>query len=232
MDEEVLLKSSFFGGYKKRDVLDYIDSVLDENEQKVNFLYERIDDLTKENKQMRMKLKKTRRMAETGDLAAMDEPIPFPGTLKQLSEDTDLAFIRKEMEIPEGNYFIDENEKVHLLPDPKPEFQVKGNWKANEKANAIENHGETRDFNKNEKVLFHSTELDTSFFDYDDMEGLSGKEIVKEPFLMEEMKEMQEQINELKLELESEKKEKQELEIKLNYSNELLLTLYKNPSEK
>lgn len=108
MSEETVLKSSIFGGYKKQDVIEYINSILDEDEEKMKVLEEKIAALIKENKRLR---------------AQSNKPIAFPTVM--VGKNQDNLTIGQQMELEEGTYMIGENDQIVTLPAPEAVYKTK-----------------------------------------------------------------------------------------------------------
>ncbi|GEM_PF-6524580 len=185
MSEETILKNSLFGGYKKSDVLQYIDKILEENESKMNQMEEKISFLIKENKRLK---------ANTQDT----NPIPFKTHRKDLS-------IEKQLELPEGSYLLSKDNQLMLLPDPDPIYQTKKPAFEIIQEEAAAYVAVTKEQKEHEDVI-------------NDQSSMSDTNLETA-----HLKQLKEQVKQLEL-------EKQKLMAKLEFSNELLLEIYKSKS--
>ncbi|PXV88313.1 hypothetical protein C8E03_10835 [Lachnotalea glycerini] len=118
MSEETILKNSFLGGYKKRDVIQYVDDLLEENEKKVKGMEEQITFLIKENKRLKAK-------------TINEKPIPFPA--EKGIESGNKISLKQQMELPEGSYMVSKD-RVVSLPEPLPIYQTKNVKPSQDKA--------------------------------------------------------------------------------------------------
>lgn len=112
MSAETILKNTWFGGYKKNDVMQYVDELLDENEKKIKQMEEQINVLMKENKRLKV---------NTGK----DTPIPFPVTSFSNNERVEDLPLTKQMELPEGSYMVAKDNTLVTLPEPEPVYHIK-----------------------------------------------------------------------------------------------------------
>ncbi|KAB1437853.1 hypothetical protein [Candidatus Galacturonibacter soehngenii] len=189
MSEETILKNSLFGGYKKSDVIQYIDEILEEKESKIKQLEDQVTCLIKENKRLKENTKDT-------------APIPFPTQPKEIQE----VEIRKQMELPQGSYLLDKDNQLLMLPDPKPIYQTKKVDLKIYPEEAVSCVAATKELQK----------------ENDEAISTIHKNIVPDKELeTEDLKQLKEKVEQLEL-------EKQKLMAKLEYSNDLLIDLYKN----
>lgn len=244
MSEETVLKSSIFGGYKKQDVIQYINSVLEENENKVKKLEEQVGLLLKENRRLKAQVSvKEKKQLENSDgnkqikyISENDnKPIPFPIT--KGGENHESMSIRQQMELGEGTYFISENDGIVTLPEPTPIYQTKGK---NTIPNAVTLGHEENLFEK----LKETDEIDIidELTQRDNSEILQQNQVMKEVCINEvastyenenlakefSLEQMHAELITVKDMLEKEKSERQMISAKLDYSNGLLIQLYKN----
>lgn len=190
MSEETILKNSLFGGYKKSDVIQYIDEILEENESKIKQLEDQVTCLIKENNRLKANTKDT-------------VPIPFPTQIKEIQE----VAIRKQMELPEGSYLLDKDNQLLKLPEPDPIYQTK---KVDLKI-----HPE-------EAVTYVAATKEQHRENDEAINVIHDKNIVPDKKLeTDDLKQLKEKVEQLEL-------EKQKLMAKLEYSNDLLIDLYKN----
>lgn len=190
MSEETILKNSLFGGYKKSDVIQYIDEILEEKESKIKQLEDQVTCLIKENKRLKENTKDT-------------APIPFPTQPKEIQE----VEIRKQMELPQGSYLLDKDNQLLMLPDPEPIYQTK---KVDVKI-----HSE-------EAVTYVAATKEQQSENDEAINVIHDKNIVPDKKLeTDDLKQLKEKVEQLEL-------EKQKLMAKLEYSNDLLIDLYKN----
>lgn len=194
MSEETILKNSLFGGYKKSDVIQYIDEILEENDSKIKQMEEKILYLIKENNRLK---------ANERDTA----PIPFP-TPNHITKLKDLP-IEKQLELPEGSYLLNEDSQLMMLPEPDPIYQTK-----------------RQEYEiKQEEVASYVAATKEQSTKKEAVKITNDKGYVANHNLeLEDLKLLKEQVNKLEL-------EKQKLMAKLEYSNELLIELYKSKSQ-
>lgn len=237
MSEETILKSSFFGGYKKQDVIEYMDYVLEENEKRTKKLEEQVDFLTKENKRIMGQIsvenkKQPKPSRENKEMERKQEgknkPITFPSVVTEITENLELVSVRKQMELPEGTYMISKDHGIVTLPEPSPIYQTKQRDIANRSVAITQ-----------EDVLSSTTEdeVDSNEEKYEIQESAIMNETVRmveleqfndinEEILSVQITELQEELISVKKLLEKEQYEKLLLATKLEYSNELFIKLY------
>jgi hypothetical protein len=292
MSEEALIKSSFLGGYSKRDVIQYMDSVLEEKDEKVSELEEKIAILTKENKMLNSQIS-----ANVDDLQAVpgvnyeaerdqlhkNKQIPFTMPLSNGAGNQEPLSVRQQMKLPEGSYQISKDQNVISMPEPLPIYQTKGETVFSDSAaqtqvNPLPQVSEKRAeplYNKNmaaklaaeeqaENIKFTKEKLgiisnesaninevqnapdsasasneyhiaeEKKAADYTKSENSKMNSSLKQKFdvileqmFTEELEKIQAELESVKDALENERQEKQALASKLEFSNELLLQLYK-----
>jgi len=290
MNQESLIKSSILGGYKKSDVIQYMDSVLEEKDEKLSELEEKIAILTKENKMLNSQISENDMPVAPGvnyeaehDQLHNNKQIPFTMPLSNCVGNQEPLSVRQQMELPEGSYQISKDQNVISMPEPLHIYQTKGeavfsdsaaqtqvnplphvsekraepqfnknmtaelaaqeqaeNIKftkenpgilSNESANinAVKNAPNTRSANNEyhiaeEKGVADDTKSENSIMD----SSLKHKfDMIIEQMFTEELMKIQAELKSVKEELEKERQEKQTLASKLEFSNELLLQLYK-----
>lgn len=246
MEEEIILKRAMFGGYRKEDVLRYIDSILDQNEQRVDQLFEQLDDLEEENKLLKTKLKEKEQDGSLDHIFLENDLIQFPTSLKEIDENETLSFMKEEMEIPEGNYFVDEDKNVHILQTPNPEFPTKKtepkrkSEKTFEEKAMVQQDTVQKDSSQISKVALavgknpllkqrkmkDVSECPNELNVDEPLEQKKSMQMEDELYFIEEIRQLKEQIESLKEELLQEKNTKLELAHKLEYSSDLMVKLY------
>ena len=128
-----MLKSSIFGGYNKRDVNQYVDSVVEENEKKARDLEEQIDLLTKENFRLKNQLvvEKKKRPGVTGGNSSAEGQLAHAVKQSSFQLPVDKALnreglsIRQQMDLPEGTYLVSKDHGIMNLPEPSPVYRTK-----------------------------------------------------------------------------------------------------------
>lgn len=105
MAEEIMLKNSIFGGYRKQDVLDYLDSVLVEKDAAIQNRDEKIENLERENFHLRQ-------MVSSATVRKNQTEVQSRETAGNLRA------AQRVMQMPEGVYEI-RNQKFVRLEDPK-----------------------------------------------------------------------------------------------------------------
>lgn len=143
------------------------------------------------------------------------------------------------MDIPEGNYFVDDEKNVHILQTPNPDFQVKGFEQINEEkelekpkppkeSKALKAEFPLQKFSKKAKKekLDDEIQKDLEIKKAKDQEQCCQNKMQDDIYFMEEIRELQDKINTLEQDLEQEKKKNLDLASKLEYSNDLFLKLY------
>jgi hypothetical protein len=212
MSEETILKNTFFGGYKKSDVIQYVDELLEENEGKRKQMEEQISFLVKENN--RLKAKKQE-----------GSPILFPtAAATELGKKNELS-VKQQMELPEGSYIIENDNKVITLPEPSPLYQTK---KSEYIVESLRTDKDLMNFQeiKEEVTSYIAAAKEKQAVS---QSGISEHMTVPKPqYETNDLGQIEAQLIEVKAMLEKEKLEKQALLAKLEYSNELLVQLYKS----
>lgn len=227
MSEETVLKSSIFGGYKKQDVMQYVDSVLIQNEIREKGLTKQVEQLLRENKRMKEQLmtesnRQTKELEETKDVKTKNEfeniPIPFPAIVSKNLESKDKISVREMMELPEGTYMLSKKQGVLSLPDPSPDYHTKHKESVYSKIAATQEDFDVS--SQNEELFQESIELQKQDLMKDLMEP-------QEEILTLKIEKLQEEVKQLSKMLEQEKHENMLLNTKLEYSKELFMQLYK-----
>lgn len=235
MSEETILKNSIFGGYKKEDVIKYIDSVSEENDKKVKDMEEQIILLTKENNKLKKQLAEEKNQPEvSGENNKAEIEYSHEGKHREgLS-------VRQQMELPEGMYLVSKDHSVINLPEPVPAYQTK------EKSSILNSIEESK-----KEALHKASEEDETTYENVTAEIAATEQTgnnkntrdgckmeptkvtslnetaSQKPLLSEGIKEIQAELISVKALLEKEKNEKQMLAAKLEFCNDLLLELYK-----
>ncbi len=142
MHEETILKSSIFGGYNKRDVIQYVDAVVEQTNKKAQGLEEQIALLQQENGQLknRLLLERQPSLAPPRDTGSplpryvQEEeraPAPFsyaapvaPPAPSQRETPQEMS-IRQQMELPEGTYMVANERDIVTMPEPLPVYRTR-----------------------------------------------------------------------------------------------------------
>lgn len=215
MSEETILKNTFFGGYKKSDVIQYIDDLLGENEKKLKQMEEQILFLVKENN--RLKAKKQE-----------GTPIPFPTVTAVKAEKKSDISIHQQMELPEGSYMIGKDNKVVTLPDPNPIYQTKKPNDIPESVKESSKYMEAQEIKAEVTSYVAATKENQEVNEIEKINEDTNLPAPQPQSEMNDLKQLKAELLEVKEKLEKEKQEKERLTTKLEYSNELLLQLYQN----
>lgn len=133
MSEETILKNSIIGGYNKKDVISYIDSVSEANDKKAKDMKEQIVFLTKENSKLKKQLAEKKRRQEVSEESSQaesknlydDKQAHYSQQNTNNLENVDRLPVRQQMELPEGTYVISKDHSVINLPEPFPSYQTK-----------------------------------------------------------------------------------------------------------
>lgn len=139
MNEVTVLKSSILGGYNKKDVERYIDSILEENSQNLKDLEQKLLFLTQENGSLKEQLEASDKR-RTG---SKEKALPASEKHRMYSSSAPLQAILKrdqyedaqEMSLPEGTYILSKDHGMISLPSPRPIYQTR------EKAEFSESYG-------------------------------------------------------------------------------------------
>lgn len=243
MGQDTILKSSLFGGYRKRDVTEYIDSILEENKRLMEALRQQVASLSQENSCLRDRsgLFPTEQLtAAAHELSVENERQDLPGGPFVIDHDT------QELGLPEGTYVVSKDHGIVSLPEPEPVYHVreKGSLlditgashdgltpssekKVPDEAAGISAHKETSAVPDSVRVqglpieaLLPEKEAAASFQNKIHVEKLSAPQQAS-------VCELQKRLELLENELSAEKKEKQVLAAKLEYSTDLLLQIYR-----
>lgn len=190
MSEDIILRNTFFGGYKKKDAIQYIDKMLEENENKIKQMEEQISSLKKENR----RLKEKNQEKTSYSLLTKSE--------KEMRELEDMP-IANQMQLPEGNYIVSE---------------------VNEKADKVEKEANYENEIEIAADVAATQELQTVNEPKMDKES---QDISKSQYEGKELKQLKSELDEVNAQLTKMKWEKERFMAKLEYSNELLLELYK-----
>lgn len=220
MSEETILKNSIFGGYKKSDVIQYIDDILEQNENKVKQLEEQIAFFIKENSKLKSQVEKTRHQSvlenkgESNLYQKNDVPIPFPKQQVNLLDHNNDVSVRTQMELPEGSYIITKDNRVTTLPEPLPIYQTK--------------HTDYVAATSDEAVIKNQTLLSQEVT----KAGNQGQETDLTDTIRndqnQQIETLQAELSSVKKELKEERQEKQQLLTKLEYSKELITHICKS----
>jgi regulator of replication initiation timing len=230
MSEETVLKSSIFGGYKKQDVMQYVDSVLNQNEKRERKLADQVEQLLRENKKMKAQLTAennihTKMKLENQDVKAIQTndsvPIPFPTSLTQRMENREKPSVRELMDLPEGTYFVSKSQGVVSIPDPEPIYRTK-NKEAEYSKIAVT---EEKISNPVNEVAFY--EEATAVNEKDIWKSFERFAEPQDEMIAMKVTALQAEVEHLKKLLEQEKHENILLATKLDYSKELFMQLYK-----
>lgn len=142
MSEKNVLRNSLLGGYRKSDVIEYMDTVLDNSEKKVTELEEQIATLTRKNEELSSSAHpapkpvladKDEAAAETHDQLVFTHPSFEPTPVNNQSATS----IRQQMNLPEGSYQVLEGNKMVHIPEPAPTYLTKGRYTAPEPVSPI-----------------------------------------------------------------------------------------------
>lgn len=242
MSEETILKNSIFGGYKKEDVIKYIDSVSEENDKKVKDMEEQIILLTKENNKLKKQLAEEKNQPEvSGENNKAEIEYSHEGKHREgLS-------VRQQMELPEGMYLVSKDHSVINLPEPVPAYQTKEKssilnsieeskkealHKASEEdettyENVTAEIAATEQTGNNKNTRDGCKMEPTKVTNLNETAAYRAESASQKPLLSGDIKEIQAELISVKALLEKEKNEKQMLAAKLEFCNDLLLELYK-----
>lgn len=253
MSEETILKSSFFGGYNKEEVNQFVDSVVEENDKRLKGLQEQIAYLTKENSQLKNQLDAEKtikpKISDKNDRPkypdAHENKQTAPNAFADLNGNQEKLPVRQQMELPEGIYIVSEDQSIVSLPEPLPVYRTKGknnssNAMSEIKRDAVsEASEETKTFRENaayeeaadagkigEEESVPMRRNATSSEDCDKQEAREAALPSQKSCLPKDITEMQNELLSVKALLEKERHEKQMLAAKLEFSNDLLIQLY------
>lgn len=179
---EAVLRNAVFGGYAKKDVMEYIDSVWSESEHKQEALQSRIEALKAENTRLRLRL----RLQEADDR--------HPSVIRQ--KGVPGLTLEQTMSLPEGSYLVEGSDTLLRLPTPGSE-DADGVWAQTAAA---------ADFAGGKRPTETAAEQESP----DAAPAEEGAAV-----------------RSLQKQLAEERKARAELEIKLAYSTDLLLKIYK-----
>lgn len=285
MSGETILKSSIFGGYKKEEVNQYVDFVVEENDKRMKELQERITYLTRENSQLKNQLDTQKEIkpeisdksdkSKYHDTHESRQTAQFALADLNGSKNQEKLPVRQQMELPEGIYIVSKEQGMVSLPEPTPVYRTKGKNTISDTMSGIkedklsESQEEPSTFHENvapevaeqiEKngiVETGSKEKSTNTINVKGAETAVGaRKISKDEFvpmqqnetsgeysnkqyaheaglpspescLPEDVTETQKELLYVKALLEKERHEKQVLAAKLEFSNDLLIQLYK-----
>lgn len=129
MSEDTLLTNSVFGGYNKRNVVQYIDSLLVENEQKRKDLEQQILLLTQENNRLKDQTRffpakqPDPQLIETSSTTA--KPVKLSHMSLETEQETDMDANVQGINLPEGTYMVSKDHGVTKLPVPEPVYHTR-----------------------------------------------------------------------------------------------------------
>ncbi|WP_099204226.1 hypothetical protein [Scatolibacter rhodanostii] len=206
MIQETILKNSLFGGYKKQDVLDYLDSILDENDKKTQHLEDELAFLRNENKLLQ---KRVLEKKEITSISVDEDNTTDSDKKTDLLEDGTI--------LSEGVYEILPNHKIIALPNPL-EFST---------SKSLEIQNTAAQYPKDKGN--HST--NETILEQPPIHKIENSAFEKENFEIER-ETLQKRIKELKEQLLTQEREKEKLQAKLEYSNDLLITIYQDHKTK
>lgn len=257
MSEDTMLKNSTFGGYNKRDVVQYIDALLDENEKSRKNLEQQILSLTRENIHLKdqskfFSVKRPEPQAsETPVTAVKQTKVRQTPLEKERSMDADV----QEIYLPEGTYTVSKSRGITRLPNPEPVYQVREKGSVLNPADILEEDSLST-LQEDEEVSHASVSLETRLKrpvdepvlqDVPQFSRIPVKPPVSvrgteqpnpinaaraqndssESLLAAKVDALQKKVEMLEKALEAEKKEKQALAAKLEYGTDLFLQLYR-----
>lgn len=211
MSEETILKSSMFGGYKKEDVINYIDSVSEQNDKKAKEMEEQIVHLTKENNMLKKQLTEAKKQSNNAHYLLQDTN--NTGNQKEIP-------VRQQMELPEGTYLLSNDHSVIHLPEPSPAYQTK-------EKSTIEDETSYENVPDVHAEIAATEQTENSKNIQDKYIGQNEAAAYSAGLNSEGIRDIQAELASVKSLLEKEKNEKQMLAAKLEFCNELLLKLYK-----
>lgn len=233
MSGETILKSSIFGGYKKKDVLQYVDSLLDENDRKIHRMEDRISFLTKENNRMRAQLNAGEDRI-TGIPGASHPAAPVSVAEQELTKDRKpiTAAGREDvsdeqpMRLAQGTYLVSKG-KVIDLPDPSPIYRTKGAddpLKFSTVADAEELLRTRAAMNETAEI---ASQVAASSTQASSMANYRMRAHVPDNAeLTDDVAALKAELTDTRNQLEKERQEKQVLAGKLEFSSDLLIRLY------
>ena len=273
MNQETMLKSTLFGGYRKKDVMEYVNSVLELHEQKVAELEQRIAVLTKLSKVTTVDTEKPSQ--EAGVTLPKDDAAVLVDETADNGEDSvtqpvivsrEAQIILERMNIPEGVYQVADDHSLISLSENQGSDDSKSGAK-NDHAknlqtgqlihfaerrtlpqNSVDRHTERLAVPQPETLILDHTDRElnptakpsaedvkpTIQPTYEDnTEGLTREQLkiqldaLIDITFQSELKLIQNELATVKEELKKVQKEKEALASKLEFSNELLLQLYK-----
>lgn len=253
MSEDTMLKNSTFGGYNKRDVVQYIDALLDENEKSRKNLEQQILSLTRENSHLKdqsrfFSVKQPKLQAsETPVTAVKQTKVRQTPLEKERSMDADV----QEIYLPEGTYTVSKSRGITRLPNPEPVYQVREKGSVLNPTDILEGDSLSA-LQEDEEVSPASVSLETPVDEpvLQDVPQFSrilakpplsarraeqpastnaahAQSCSSEPLLAAKVDALQKKVEMLEKALEAEKKEKQALAAKLEYGTDLFLQLYR-----
>ena len=137
MDQETTLKGTFFGGFRKKDVMELVNSVLESNDQKVAELERRIAALTKTDSadkfgaeqppqivtSVQLQANAIAPVAENANSREWSVPVLMIANREELS-------IREQMNIPEGIYQVTDDQTLISLSENSELDELKPRIKA------------------------------------------------------------------------------------------------------
>ena len=122
MDQETTLRSTFFGGYRKKDVVAYVNAVIESRDQKVAQLEQQLALLLKRSGAEAGAPKPAADAAGVAPAAKSEETGGEAVRAARLLEESRQAQeIRERMNIPEGVYRVAGNRALIELPAPEGE---------------------------------------------------------------------------------------------------------------
>lgn len=236
MSEDALLKESILGGYKKEDVIKYIDSISEANNKKAKDMKDQIVFLKEENDKFKEQLvedKKQLKYSEDNIQTVSADLHEDKRTSYMLHNTGDFKnqerlSIRQQMELPEGTYVVSKGHDIVNLPDPFPAYHTKKKSSAKTEGKPL-NRTVTKNENISENI--YENEIDEIAAAELSENNKSTQDIVRtesmnDPLLSKNIKELQDELLSVKALLKKEKTENQILAAKLEFCNDLLLKLY------
>lgn len=142
MSQDTILKSSIFGGYKKSDVTEYIDSILEENQKSNEVLKQKISSLEQENSSLKESIGPfaAERLAAAADnVAVKNEKQNYsPERPFAIKPSQALDADTREFRLPEGTYLVSKDSGIVSLPDPEPVYHVRKKGSLLDPADSLE----------------------------------------------------------------------------------------------
>lgn len=245
MSEKNVLRNSLLGGYRKSDVIEYMDTVLDNSEKKVMELEERISALTKKNQELSVREQRAaKQVLENKEDAVADKndqtifsQLPFESTSVNKSTSVNnqgTVSIRQQMKLPEGSYQILEGNRMIHIPEPMPTYLTKEKLAPSEPFTkisaqasdvpAVQKKSESQHSNKTYTSSVMTGKEGFQFTATKESEEENpnrGSRVVDDKLDRALEHSLMARVNELTAELESERQQKQALALKLEACNDV-----------